>query len=121
MERIEKVNQLMKREISIILQQEFQDPKLMFVTVISVDVSRDLRSAVVYYSFLGDDQRGQAIAKTLDQLSSYIRKLIGQRVRLRYTPQFRFVVDKSIEYGARIEKTFREIHEQSEEDEVPET
>jgi len=113
MERIKKVNELMRREISTIIQQEFQDPKLMFVTIVRVDVSRDLRHAAVYYSFLGEDKKLKEIVQTFERLSRYIRKLVGQRIRLRYTPELRFIFDKSIEYGARIEKAFEDIHEQT--------
>jgi len=112
MARMDKINQLMKREISNIIQQEFQDPRLMFVTIISVDVSPDLRNAIINYSVLGDDKQIQAVSKTLSSLSGYIRKLIGQRIRLRYTPKISFVYDKSIEYSIRIEKTLNELKDQ---------
>ena len=97
----------------MIIQQEFQDPRLMLMTVLRVDVSRDLQHADIYYSVLGDPGKIEGIAKSLDKLSGHIRKLIGQRIRLRYTPQIRFLYDQSVEVSARIEETFREIHEQS--------
>ena len=111
MERIEKVNQLMKREISLILQQEFQDPRLTFVTILSVEVSRDLQHAHIYYSVLGDEKQIGQVSKILKQLSSYIRKLVGQRVRLRYTPEVLFIYDNTIQHTAQLEQTFEEIHQ----------
>ena len=95
MGRMDRINQLMKREVGSIIQKEFQDPRLMFVTILSVEVSPDLHNAVVNYSVLGDEKQLQAIAKALESLSGYIRKLIGQRIRLRYTPKVSFVYDKS--------------------------
>ena len=110
MDRMKKINQLIKREVSMIIRREFQDPRLMFMTVLRVDVSRDLQHADVYYSVLGDPEKIEAVARILDKLCGHIRKLIGQRIRLRTIPQVRFLYDQSIERSAHMEQTFREIN-----------
>lgn len=87
MGRMDRVNETMRREISTMLQQDFQDPRLMLVTILHVDVSPDLHLATVYYSVLGDEQKTREISQTLDKIAGYVRRLIGERVRLRYTPE----------------------------------
>jgi ribosome-binding factor A len=109
MGRIEKVNQMVKREISNMLQQDIKDPRLVFVSITDVEVSKDLRHARVSFSVLGGDDKVRDAKDALDHAKGYIRKLVGDRVRLRYTPQFEFFYDQSIAYGARIEQAFEEI------------
>ncbi len=109
MGRMEKVNQLLKREVGSIIQKEIQDPRLQFVTITHVDVSRDLHCARVNFSVLGEDAQVAAAEKGLDSARGYIRKLVGQRISLRYTPEIEFVFDPSIEKSARIERTLEEI------------
>jgi|WetSurSiteA1Bulk_404760.scaffolds.fasta_scaffold172737_2 ribosome-binding factor A len=109
MERIEKVNQLFKREISLMLQHDFQDPRLSFVTITRVVVSRDLQHAKVSYSFLGDEKQHAEIETILNQIRGYVRKLLGQRIRMRYIPELNFIFDKSTEYSARIEQALQDI------------
>jgi len=112
MGRIEKVNQQIKKEISIILQRDMADPRFEFVSITQVDVSRDLRSARVLFSVLGDSRRAQAVQQGLDGARGMIRKLIGQRINIRYTPELSFFYDNSISYSDRIEKTLQEIHDE---------
>ena len=109
MGRMEKVNQLVKREISNIIQREIADPRLRFVTITAVEVSPDLHVARVSFSVLGDDKRVVEAEEALEHAKGYLRKLVGKRVILRYTPALEFVYDDSIAYGARIEQTLEEI------------
>ncbi len=111
MGRMERVNEQMKREISQMLRQDFQDPRLTLVTILGVEVSKDLQHAVVYYSVLGDEAKVTELGEVLERLKGYIRKLVGQRVRMRYTPELRFEYDRSILHSARIEQTLSEIKE----------
>ena len=105
---------MVKREISKMLQQDIKDPRLAFVTITDVDVSKDLRYARVSFSVLGEEKKILDAQEALDHANGYIRKLVGDRVRLRYTPRFEFFYDQSIAYGARIEKTFEEIRHERE-------
>ena len=105
MARIDRVNQTMKREVADVIRKEVKDPRLGFVTITHVDVSRDLQHAKVYFSVLGNDQQSQEVQKGLDSAKGYIRRLIGQRVRMRYTPELNFIQDRSIEQSFHIEET----------------
>ena len=108
MSRIERINEMMRREIGVMLLEEIRDPRLKFVTITSVDVSKDLQHAKVFYSVLGNDH--QAAGEALEKARGFVRKLVGQRVIMRYTPEIDFVYDKTIEYSDRIEQTLQEIH-----------
>jgi ribosome-binding factor A len=115
MGRIEKVNQQVKREIGEILQRELGDPRLQFVTITDVDVSRDLHNAKIQFSVLGERHQVQAARKGLEGAKGMIRKLLGERMNMRYTPELSFIYDPSIEISARIEKTLKEIRDEHEE------
>src|SRR5262245_54145190 len=109
--RMEKVNALMKREISSMLQTDFHDSRFTFVTVTQVVVSPDLHQARVSFTVLGDEGQVQRTAEDLNRVRGFIRKMVGERIRLRYTPEIEFVYDKSVEYSDRIERTIQEIHD----------
>ena len=114
MRRIDKVNQQVKREIGRILQQELGDPRLQFVTITDVDVSRDLRNARVRYSVLGEKDTVRAVKNCLAQAKGTVRKLLGQQMRIRHTPELFFIYDQSVEISARVEQTLKEIRDEYE-------
>ncbi len=110
MDRIERVNEQIKREIGVIVQQELADPRLRFVTITNVDTSRDLRTAKVYFSVLGENSAAQAAQKALESAAGIIRRYVGGHIKMRYTPEFHFIYDRSAEFSARVEQTLTEIH-----------
>lgn len=114
MGRIDKVNHQVKREIGRIIQQELGDPRLEFVTITEVDVSKDLRHARVLFSVLGDHSQMAAAQNGLNGARGMVRKLLGKAMNLRYTPELIFVFDESVEKSARIEETLKEIHDEHE-------
>jgi len=109
--RIEKVNSSIKRELANIIHLgEIRDPRISFVTITNVDVSKDLQHAKVKFSTLSDDPDDIKAAKAgFESSRGYIRKLISQRVDLRYTPEFQFIYDKSVKYAVEIDKVLQEI------------
>lgn len=109
--RIEKVNSSIKRELaSIILFGEVRDPRISFVTIINVDVSKDLQHARVKFSTLSDEAKDiKAAIAGFESSRGYIRKLISQRLALRYTPEFQFIYDKGIKYAADVDRVLEEI------------
>lgn len=102
--RSERLANLLKQEVSNIIQTELKDPRIGFVTITYVEVSEDLRRANIYVSLFGNPEQMQASVTGLDNAQGFIRGKIGQRLKLRYTPEICFKVDRSICYGARIEK-----------------
>ena len=117
MGRMERVNQLIMQEISMIIQREMQDPRLRFVSITNADVSPDLHFAKINFSVLGNAEQVEEVEKTLNRASGFIRKLVSSRITLRNVPELDFVYDPSIEYGARIEETLKEIKEANHSDE----
>ncbi|TDX51881.1 30S ribosome-binding factor RbfA [Orenia marismortui] len=105
--RPERVAELIKQEVSDLLQKEIKDPRIGFVTVTDVEVSGDLRHAKVFVSILnGDkDQTMEGLAAT----TGFVRREIGKRIRLRHTPEVIFRYDDSIETGTRIFKILKDI------------
>lgn len=99
----------MQREISDILQRQIKDPRVGFCTVTHVEVSNDLRHAKVYVSIMADETQRQNSMDGLKNAAGFIRREIGQRLSLRYTPEIRFIRDKSVDYILTVDKLLKEI------------
>ncbi len=99
MSRIEKLNQQFRREISSIIQNELNDPRLGFITINRVEITRDLSYAKVYFGVLADGKKTEKVEKGLLSAAGYIRKLLSKRIKIRLSPQLVFKLDKSTEYS----------------------
>ena len=98
------------------LLTSIKDPRIGFVTVTRVKVTDDCRSAKIYFSVMGTtDERDRSI-EGLNSAKGYVRKELGRRVSLRYTPEITFQFDPSVEYAIHMEEVFQHIHEESEGD-----
>ncbi len=84
---------LLKREVSKIIEEDLKDPQIGFVTITGMKVTDDLRLAEVLVSVLGDEEARKRSLEALTRARGYVRRLIGQRVRLRFTPEIRFRFD----------------------------
>lgn len=100
--RQERVSDLIAREISVILHNESSDNRFMLTTVTGAKVSRDLKIAYIYISIIGDPPMRDALMKELDESSKFYRTEIGHRLKLKYTPEIRFLYDDSVERGVRL-------------------
>ena len=107
--RVEKVQELMKQEISQIILQELKDPRIGFVTVTSVECTGDLREAKIYVSLMGNERQIQDCWAGLNSSLGFIRREIGRRIRLRFTPELTFELDKSLDYSAHIQELLLKI------------
>ncbi len=113
-DRIDRVSEEVKRELAEIIR-ELKDPRICeFVSIISVKVTKDFKFAKVYISVIGTNEQKDDTVKGLNSAAGFIRREIGRRIQLRYTPQFTFVPDDSIEYGAHISKVLSDIEKKSE-------
>lgn len=97
-----RVADVIRTEISRLLQTEIKDPRVGFVSIVKVEVSSDLRYAKVYVSVLGDAAAKQESLAGLASAGGFIRSSLGGVLSLRHMPELRFVLDDSIEHGARI-------------------
>jgi ribosome-binding factor A len=114
MDRMDRVCEGIKRELSLILQEKIDDPRLKDVSITRVDVSRDLRTAKVYYIGLEDEDEKNYIGKAFKRAGSFMRAELAKRVNMKFTPRLNFFEDKEEELEERIEKTFNRIEEELE-------
>ncbi len=114
--RAHRVGEQMKKELGDIIGRKIKDPRIGFVTVTDVQVSGDLQQAKVYISVLGDEKAKEETLKALTKATGFIRSEIGQRIRLRKTPEIYFEFDESLEYGSRIESILKELKKDDKED-----
>ncbi len=108
--RATRVGEQMKKELGDILGRKLKDPRIGFLTVTDVEVSGDLQIAKVYISVLGDEKKREETLKGLAKAKGYIRSEIGNRIRLRKTPELHFEFDESVDYGNRIESLIAELN-----------
>jgi ribosome-binding factor A len=113
-QRVKRVEAALKQEVSCIIHDELKDPRIGFVTVTKVQMPADLRSAKIYISILGSEKEKKDSLIGLRQASGYIRRLIGDRLKLRYTPQISFSIDKTSEYVQHIQDIIDKIHKEDE-------
>ena len=115
--RSEKVADLIHKEISEMLVKTIKDPRIGFVTITRVAVSEDYRLAKVYFSVTGTVEERQRSVEGLNSAKGYVRKELGRRIRLRYTPEIIFKFDPSIDYAIHIGEVIRHIKGEEETDE----
>jgi ribosome-binding factor A len=107
--RLDRVNQLVKEEISLLLQRELKDPRLGFVSVTDVEVSKDLRLAKVFVSVLGDDKQWRASLAALASARGFVHNWLRQHLDLRVTPDVEFRADHSMEHAAHIQSLLKKV------------
>jgi ribosome-binding factor A len=106
--RTDRLGSRVREILAVALQQEAREELLRQVVITGVDVTRDLSLARVhYYPMTGDEA---AIAAALERASSFLRSRIGQEIRMRITPDLRFLRDDSVDHGRRVEEILRELH-----------
>jgi ribosome-binding factor A len=109
MERTDRISEEIKKELSDLIRNQIKDPRLPdFVSVTAVRVTKDLRYAKAYISVLGDDDKKKGAIEALSSAAGYIRHEIGKRISIRYTPEFSFLLDDSIEKGMYLSKLIDE-------------
>ena len=110
--RPERVANAIRREISNMLQEDLKDPRIGFTTITKVEVTPDLRYAKVHYTVLGDERARKSTAVALKNAKGFIKGIIGDRLKLRFTPEIIFKIDKSFEYREKIDKILDKIHKE---------
>jgi len=100
--RLQRVRELLKREIGEVIRREFQVSEAGLITVNDVDVAGDLHSALVFISILGSEEQQKRGLALLERHRKRIQGLLGRAVILKYTPRLRFLMDDSIARGNRV-------------------
>jgi ribosome-binding factor A len=105
-----RVGDQIRAELADLLARAVKDPGLGFVTLTQVKVTPDLQLARVFYTALGDEKARRATARALERARPFLRRQIGDRLRLRRVPELEFKYDASIEHQDRIEQILQELH-----------
>lgn len=109
MARIDKINEEVRRELASVIR-ELKDSRIPLMTsVVAVHVTNDLRYAKAYISVMGDEETQKRAMQGLKSATGFVRREIGKRIDLHYTPEFIFELDHSIEHGAHIDKLLKEV------------
>jgi len=111
--RIDKINQLLKKEIAMIIQRELHREPPGFITITQVITTHDLRSAKVFLSVMGDSRTVTDTMRILEDQAVHIQHLLSKRVRLKFTPVLAFVVDDSLDKSMKVTEILDEIKNKS--------
>lgn len=107
--RCQRVEEVLRESVSAIIHNELKDTSAGIITVTRVECTNDLRFARVFISIMGKEkEEGFSLLKGM---LPFIRKKVGQQVRLRFTPEITLVLDKSLDHSIKIEKILQQIKE----------
>ena len=106
-----RVNSEVQKELSVILRNGIKDPRVeLMTTVVAVEVAPDLKTAKAFISVLGDEKTRQDTLCGLESAEGYIRRELARTLNMRNTPEIKFVLDQSIEYGAHMSKLIDDVN-----------
>ena len=112
--RADRVGELIHAELADIVLRKLKDPRVGFLTITGVRVSDDLKHAKIFVSVLGGEEAKKDTLKGLRSAVPFMQREVGRRLKLRYTPEIMFVLDESIEKGAKMLETLKELEETEE-------
>lgn len=110
--RVDKVEQLIKVEVSNIFLQKLREQELGFLTVTNVKVSPDLKIAKVYLSVFEKEKR-ELVLERINKKHGLIRSELAHRIRLKFVPELKFFIDDTLDYVEKIESLIDRIHKQN--------
>lgn len=112
--RSARLEEVIKEEVSDIIQTELKDPRIGFTTVTNVEVSPDLRHAIVHISVLGDPKTQESAMVGLENAKGYMRSLLGKRIRVKFLPSLILKLDRGAQESERISKIISKLHKEEE-------
>jgi ribosome-binding factor A len=107
--RPKRVADMIKNEVALLLLRKVKDPRLSNVSIVTVEVTRDLRKAIVYYSVLGDELQIKGAAEGLTRAKGFIRSHLARELGMRATPDLVFKLDLSMVHQQEMEMLLKEI------------
>jgi len=111
--RIERANAFILEEIALLLQSSVRDPRVEPVTVTSVEVTRDRRTARIYVACLSGESALREALEGLESAKGFLRRELGRLLHWHFTPQLEFRVDRSWDYGAKIDTLLEALEQDS--------
>jgi ribosome-binding factor A len=115
--RQDRLRQQIKTEVADILQRTIKNPRIGFVTITDVELSKDLKYAKIFYSTLGTTVEKADSARALVRTRLAVQAELAKRLRVRQTPHISYHVDKSLDYGDKIDSLLEQIKEEKSDDE----
>ncbi len=112
--RVRKIQEFIKQEVGSMLLHDLKDPRLGFITVTGVKLTGDLREATIYVSLFGKPEEKEASMAALNKAKGFIRKELGGRLRIYYTPTISFEEDTSLDYSMHIEGLLKKVIKEDE-------
>ncbi len=119
-QRVEKLRELIREEVSDIIHRVLKDPRIGFTSVTDVELSSDLRHAKIFVSVLGSEEDRQRTMEALQKAVGFVRTELGRRIRIYRIPEIQFRLDTSIERGTRVMELLRTLAAQQKDPEPPE-
>ena len=107
--RQERINEMLKIEISEIILRELRDPRLGFITITGAEVTKDLRHAKVFISVMGDENQQKETLMVLKKASGFIRSEFGKRATMKMIPEISFRMDSGVQHGMRIFELLQQV------------
>ncbi len=106
--RIERINETIKEVLSEIVLNDIKDPRLGLVTIVSVRVARDLATAKIHFSVMGDEAQRETSMKVLRGASGFMRHAIATAIDVQHAPELRWIYDDSLDRAFRISEVLRQ-------------
>lgn len=108
--RMIRINEEIKKELSVIIRNELKDPRIHPMTsIVNVNATSDLKHCKVFISVLGSEKEQEDTKKGLNSAAPFIRKQLARTINLRNTPELKFVNDQSIEYSVHMAKLIDQV------------
>jgi ribosome-binding factor A len=111
-----RVQEAIRQEVSNIIHGQIRDPRLGFLTITGVELTKDLRYARIYFSVLGEDKEKKLALRGLNSAKGYIKGILGDRIKLRYMPDIEFKIDDTLERTRHIYDLFEQIKKEKKDD-----
>jgi len=109
--RPERVAEQIHKEVAQLMMHGIKDPRVAPVSITGVTVSKDLSIAKVYFTVLDEETERKDAERGLKSVAPYLRRQLGQVMRMRFIPELRFEYDKSISYGRKIDDLLRQVQD----------
>lgn len=107
--RSERVSGHIQKVLSDILKKNIKDPRLEMATITGVKMSRDLKTARIYFTTSGGKNSSKKAAEGFNSARGYVKRTLAQQLGLRYMPEIKFFYDESFEYGSHIDNVLKSI------------
>ncbi len=108
-DRLKRINEACREALGEVIQEKIKDPRVGFVTVTRVEVSPDLRQAKVWLSVLGSEEEVDMCMLALQKARGFMRRELGRRVRIRYTPELRIFLDRGAQVSERVQGILKRL------------